>query len=175
MKLSIFCFILVLLLSSFSPKAYAYTTGMSATVVVGQTNFTSGSVNQGGSATATSLNSPASVIVAENKLIIADNGNQRVLIYKTIPATANTAADVVIGQTNFTSATSGCTASKLNLGDGRIFYIGGKLYIADSGNNRVLVFNSIPTTSGKSADIVIGQSNFTTSTSGLRANSLSSP
>ena len=148
---------------------------MSATVVVGQTNFTSGSVNQGGSATATSLNSPASVIVAENKLIIADNGNQRVLIYKTIPATANTAADVVIGQTNFTSATSGCTASKLNLGDGRIFYIGGKLYIADSGNNRVLVFNSIPTTSGKSADIVIGQSNFTTCTSGLSANSLSSP
>ena len=33
----------------------------------------------------------------------------------------------------------------------------GRLFIADGGNDRVLVFNTIPTQSGATADLVIGQ------------------
>ncbi len=36
---------------------------------------------------------------------------------------------------------------------------GTRLFIADGGNDRVLVFNSMPTKSGQKADVVIGQSN----------------
>ena len=38
----------------------------------------------------------------------------------------------------------------------------GKLYIADTGYNRVLIYNHIPTTNGVAADVVLGQPNFTT-------------
>ena len=38
----------------------------------------------------------------------------------------------------------------------------GRLYIADTGNRRVLVFDRIPQTDGASADLVLGQRDFTT-------------
>ena len=34
--------------------------------------------------------------------------------------------------------------------------------VADTDNNRVLIWNSIPTTNGANADLVLGQDNFTT-------------
>ncbi len=38
----------------------------------------------------------------------------------------------------------------------------GKLYIADTGYNRVLIYNHIPTANGAAADVVVGQPNFDT-------------
>ena len=38
----------------------------------------------------------------------------------------------------------------------------GKLYIADTQNHRVLIFNSIPTANGAAADVVLGQPDFST-------------
>ena len=38
----------------------------------------------------------------------------------------------------------------------------GRLYVADTQNNRVLIFNQIPATNGASADVVLGQPDFTT-------------
>jgi len=38
----------------------------------------------------------------------------------------------------------------------------GKLYVADTQNNRVLIYNSIPTANGAAADVVLGAPNFTT-------------
>ncbi len=38
----------------------------------------------------------------------------------------------------------------------------GKLYVADTQNNRVLIFNKIPTSNGAAADVVLGQPNMTT-------------
>ena len=39
---------------------------------------------------------------------------------------------------------------------------GGKLYVADTQDHRVLIYNSIPTSNGAAADLVLGQPNFTT-------------
>jgi hypothetical protein len=54
-----------------------------------------------------------------------------------------------------------------------------RIYVADSQNNRVLGWSSVPNfLNGASADIVIGQPNFTTSTAnngGVSANSLNNP
>lgn len=174
-SLSLAFLIVISVFSAYCTKAFAYTTGMSASIVLGQQNFTSSSSNQGGSANNNTLNSPSSVIVAENKLIVADNSNQRILIYNTIPTSSNVSADVVIGQSSMTTTSSGCAANKFNLGEGGIFYINGKLLVADSNNNRVLIFNSIPKSNGVSADLVVGQSNFTTCTSGASAKTLNAP
>lgn len=150
---------------------------MNASIVIGQSNFSAASINQGGAINNTTLNNPAGVLIAGSKMIIADNGNNRVLIFNQIPTTNNVSADVVIGQPDMTSSGTGCTQSRFKLGEGRIFY-NGKLYIADSGNNRVLVYNSIPTQNGAPADLVIGQPNFTTCTSntgGISGKTLSTP
>jgi len=40
----------------------------------------------------------------------------------------------------------------------------GKLYVADSGNNRVLIWNTFPSGNNVSADVVIGQPDFVTDT-----------
>ena len=67
------------------------------------------------------------------------------------------AAVVVVGQANFTSNAPAGGASGLNSPYSNVHVSGGKLYISDYGNNRVLVFNSIPTVDGTSADYALGQ------------------
>ena len=36
-----------------------------------------------------------------------------------------------------------------------------KVYVVDQGNNRVLIWNSLPRDTGQPADVVIGQKDFT--------------
>ncbi len=109
------------------------------------------------------------------KLIASDGINNRVLIWNTIPVTNAQPADVVIGQTNFTSNTEGIAADKLNHPTGVMVTSNGKLIITDCNNNRVLIFDHIPTENGEAADIVIGQENFNSNSSGLAANKLDGP
>lgn len=120
-------------------------------------------VSSGAGTTSTALNGPGSVRLANGKLFVLDYNNNRVLIYNTPPTTSGAAADVVVGQGNFTS--SACTATQSGLcGPDDIFVVGNKLVVADSGNNRVLIWNTIPTTNGASADVVVGQGAFNLST-----------
>jgi hypothetical protein len=95
-----------------------------------------------------------------NKFFVADSGNHRVLIYNSIPTTNGVAADVVIGQTDFTTNASGTSSTKLNYPMG-VYSDGTRLFVADYNNNRVLIYNSIPTTNGVAADEAIGQTDFT--------------
>jgi hypothetical protein len=139
----------------------------SADVVVGQQNMSDHNYNQTGvdTPTARTLNTPTSVFSDGTKLLIADQTNHRVLIFNSIPTSNNAAADVVIGQADMVhwrqNDDGGSVSDKsLNYPKG-ITVVGGKLFIADCNNSRVLVFNSIPTTNHKAADIVIGQANMT--------------
>jgi DNA-binding beta-propeller fold protein YncE len=45
--------------------------------------------------------------------------------------------------------------------------IGGKLYVADAGNHRVLVYNTLPSSGGASADLVLGAPDLNTAGAGL--------
>ena len=67
----------------------------------------------------------------------------------------------MIGQANFGTRDSACTATGLSAPE-TISVAQGKLVVADSSNARVLIFNQIPTTNGHKANIVLGQGNFTT-------------
>nr|MDA3867229.1 hypothetical protein [Salinivirgaceae bacterium] len=109
------------------------------------------------------------------KLLVSDAGNNRILIWNTIPTTTGQAADVVIGQADFITGTSGCSSTKLNVPKSLVVTPDGRLFVADMGNNRVLVYNSIPTADGASADVVIGQDDFNTNTSGNASNKMNGP
>ena len=151
---------------------------MDASVVVGQSSFSVNSANAGGSISARGLDGPRQAIIADGKLLVVEDANNRVLIWNTVPTTNGVPADVVIGQTTMNTGTSGACVQggqNLSLADSGLLYVNGKLFIADSGHNRVLIYNGIPTSNGASADVVIGQTDFVTCTSnagGVSARSL---
>jgi sugar lactone lactonase YvrE len=79
-------------------------------------------------------------------------------------------ADRVLGAPDFTTVGSGAaTASTISIPTGlAVDPVSGKLFVADSGNHRILRFaNAAALANGASAEAVIGQSDFTTGTAGL--------
>lgn len=122
--------------------------------------------NQRNACSGTSLQYPSGVWTNKNILIVADAWNHRVLIWHTFPTTDYQAADVVIGQMGFESnqpningLSSSPSAQSLYWPYG-VWSDGKGLWIADTGNRRVLYFNHIPTTNFATANEVIGQESF---------------
>ncbi|MBK6263484.1 T9SS type A sorting domain-containing protein [Marivirga sp. S37H4] len=147
--------------------------GTAANIVIGQSNFT----DEIASTSTSGLRNPDGVAFSPdgNKLIVADAGNNRILIWNTIPTTNNQPADVVIGQSNFTNNTTGLADNRFNRPTDVQVTPNGKMIVTDRNNNRVLIFNSIPTTDFVSADLVIGQSDFTSNTGETLQNRLRAP
>jgi hypothetical protein len=130
-----------------------------ANVVLGQTAMNLGPINAGGAVSAKSMKYPVNIYCDENRLMVADQRNSRVLIWNSIPTSDNAAADVIIGQSNATTVQYALGANRLRVPAG-IAVANDKLYVSDTEGNRVLVWNSIPSTDGVAADAVIGQPNF---------------
>ena len=155
--------------------------GASADVVIGQTDFVHNSVNQGGTINSNTLQSAASVFSDGTKLFISDSGNNRFLIFNTIPTSNNASADVVLGQKDFSSnePNEGTTTSRSLKNPRSPFIYNNKLFLSDGNNNRILIYNSIPESNNASADLVIGQNDFTSNQSNqgssVNANTLSLP
>ncbi|MCD4812274.1 NHL repeat-containing protein [bacterium] len=151
--------------------------GANANWVLGQPNMNEGTANNGGVGLTTLFN-PKSVCSDGTKVIVADSGNNRVLIYNTVPTANGVAADVVIGQTDGTSNLpnrgSTCSSNTLNQPTAVCLY-NGKLFIADTGNNRVLIYDAIPTSHGTAASVVVGQSDFSSSGSLCAQNRMYAP
>ena len=134
-----------------------------ADVVLGQPDF--GKTDVG--LAQNRFRTPTAVATDGRVLAVADTDNNRVLIWNTIPASNETPADVVVGQKDFTSGGinfdgSGDLPSAKGLrGPQGVWIQEGRLYVADTQNHRVLMWKSIPTQNGQSADLVLGQPNFT--------------
>src|SRR5690242_18530353 len=116
----------------------AFSTNQNATVVIGQANFTTATVNTGGLGANTNNNGTC-VWAVGGGLAIADQLNNRVLLYNGVPTTNNASANVVVGQANFTSNTAnqggGVNSNTLNTPVG-VYSTGSTLIIADRANNR---------------------------------------
>jgi sugar lactone lactonase YvrE len=87
------------------------------------------------------------------------------------------AAEGVLGQLDFITPTSGVAINKFNGPNGVLFDSrNGKIWVADRGNHRVLRFSSTNAyINGGDAELVIGQPDFTTNTSGLSATKMNNP
>ncbi len=140
--------------------------GAAADLVIGQPDFSSEGRNGKASANGSSLNVPTGVAASEGVLAVADAWNHRVLIWNTYPTRSNQPADVVLGQSNFSDVQSNrgtfeAKADTLNWCYGVAIH-SGALYVADTGNRRVLKWNSIPQSNGTPADLVLGEADFVT-------------
>ena len=135
--------------------------GQAADLVLGQADFVSGSANRGGSANAGTLSGPIALWSDGEKLIVGDATNNRVLIWNTFPTTNGQAADVVVGQSTMSGVSTSCDPTHVEGVFGIAVY-NGKLLLASANQNRVLVYNSIPTSNGAAADYVLGQTNSST-------------
>jgi sugar lactone lactonase YvrE len=146
------------------------TNGAAASVAVGQTNMTS----SGYGTSATAMSWPSGVYSNGTRLFVVDENNSRVLIYNTIPITNGTAANVAVGQTNMTSGVYGTSATVM-YGPSGVYSNGTRLFVADTNNGRVLIYNKISTTNGAAADIVVGQPDMTSSAYGTSATLMAGP
>jgi len=153
-----------------------------ANVVLGQPDFVSNTfhIAQDG------LRLPTAVATDGSILAVADTGNNRIMIWKSIPTTVNQPADVELGQPDFKTVLTGSqqVVDNRSLRSPQGVWIqNGKLFVADTQNHRVLIWNSIPTQNRQPADVVLGQPNFnvanqpdlTKGTTDAHANTLLNP
>ena len=142
---------------------------MPASGVLGQPDF-SGSGSGTGPST---LQAPSGVAVdpTTGKLFVVDRYNNRVLRWSSGSKMANgSAAEAVFGQADFIGHSSGLSSTRMN--DPLRAYVdgGGRLWVSDYANNRVLRFdNASSKSTGSAADGVLGQPDFTTSGPGTTA------
>jgi uncharacterized protein (TIGR03437 family) len=118
---------------------------------------------------------------------VADTFNNRVLGFKNFTSLQDgQAADIVIGQpdfnrsvTNYPSGSSSTpTQSSLNLPTALTVDSAGNLYVADSGNSRVVRFPApfaSGMTSGEPADLVLGQTGYTSYITDATSSTLNTP
>jgi hypothetical protein len=134
------------------------------------------SISEGGSGASMAIDS-------QSNLYVFDAWNNRVLKYDN-PFATDTVADDIWGQDNFTDnscnkgnpkpdVTSLCYSwgNSNNWTAGVDIDSSGNLWVVDNGNNRVLRFPS----GSKTADLVLGQSDFTSNDPGSDLNQLNAP
>lgn len=129
-----------------------------ADVVLGQPDFTTTELKP---AAQNTLRNPLGVAYNGRVLAVADTDNNRVLIWRSLPAVNQQPADLVVGQKDFTSSAPGLGESALRGPTGLFLDDNNGLWVADTGNNRVLYFGEI-TQNGQAAKLVLGQPNLTT-------------
>ncbi|MCC6587090.1 MAG: hypothetical protein IT168_10395 [Bryobacterales bacterium] len=135
-----------------------------ADVVLGQPDFTTKDLKAASDKT---LRAPMGIATDGTTIAVADTDNNRILIWSTIPQTNQAAANVVLGQANFTSVAPNeghrdVPSNRSMRAPQGVWIQNRKLFVADTGNNRILIWNSIPTSNFQPADVVIGQPNFNT-------------
>lgn len=147
-----------------------------ADAVFGQFNF----YDNYAATTNVSLNRPWGVTVdSQGNVYISDQNNNRVLRFDT-PLSSDVVADRVYGQPDFSSSApnnGGLTALSLRLPAGVTVDSQDNLYVADTANHRLLIYEASSMTDTV-ADQVLGQPSFTSNSinaGGVSARSLFNP
>ena len=135
-------------------------------IVLGQQDENDTARNANQNLSASSLHYPSGLWSDGKKLVVADAWNHRVLIWNDLPTVWGQPADLVLGQKDFGSnepnvegLNSECSSKSLYWPYG-VHSDGQQLWIADTGNRRVLYFETFPTENFAAADQVIGKESF---------------
>jgi hypothetical protein len=138
-----------------------------ADILLGQPGFDREGRNARGSASADSMNVPTGIAACGAQgqgLAVADAWNHRVLIWHRRPTQSHQRPDVVLGQADFDRGDSNrgqdqATASTL-FWPYCVSWDGAHLWVADTGNRRVLMWDGLPQCHGEAASLVLGQPDF---------------
>lgn len=108
------------------------------------------------------FNHPGGIATDGQHLLLADTDNNRILIWNSPPGPGSP-PDLVLGQKSFHSNTAGHGLGGLDwpvaMSTG-----GGKLVVADTYNNRILIWKTFPTRNDQPADLEIEDQGFSSST-----------
>ncbi len=151
-----------------------------------QDDLTSGEPNRGGPAAANTAAHPYQFGIyfdpaqGAERLFVNDRLNRRVLIFDGVPTDMGAQASVVLGQPDFTSTAANAGRPTPHAGGfgtpvGVNVCVGGEVLVSDNQHNRILVWNRVPTESGRDADYVLGQASMTAVGSGTSASRFSLP
>jgi hypothetical protein len=103
---------------------------------------------------------PRAVWTDGERIVVADTGNHRVLIWHTWPSEDGAPADVVVGQPSLhregPAAGEGDTVRGLNLPTG-VALVDGDLVVADAWHHRLLAYDDLPTDDFATPTRVLGQ------------------
>ncbi|MEL6256311.1 MAG: hypothetical protein AAFR87_30185 [Bacteroidota bacterium] len=154
-------------------NAASKSNGASADGVLGKADFTT----NGNDLSQDLTDHTSALYVMNGSLFVGDISNNRVLRFDNASSKSNGAnADGIFGQSSYT--TESAATSQSGLSEGRFLFGDSRerLYIIDNENNRVLIHeNILDKSNNANADIVLAQSNFTSSSSGTNSTSLKNP
>ncbi|MBI4538417.1 MAG: hypothetical protein HY704_02750 [Gemmatimonadetes bacterium] len=100
------------------------------------------------------FNHPRSLASDGTRLLLSDGNNNRVLIWNRLP-TGNAPPDLVLGQPEFSSNNSGTGLDQMNWPGQVSVTRAGRVVLADTYNERLLVWNRFPTRNGEPADLAL--------------------
>ena len=143
-------------------------------IVLGQSNFTDTMQNRTntGSPSDNGLRNPSGVFIytsgGNTSVYVADSGNHRVLIWTSWPTYNGQPADIILGQPSMgvgsTNAWPGVRSNRTMSNPTGVHVANGKLFVTDRGNGRILIWNTLPTSSAdnyRPADVILGAANGT--------------
>ena len=148
-------------------RQYPQADNTPADLLLGQPAFDREGRNARDVAAADTLNVPTGLCCCgpgQAGLAVADAWNHRVLIWHQRPRRSQQPPDVVLGQADFSGAESNRGAT--TPGADTLFWPycvawdGQRLWVADTGNRRVLMWPGLPQRHGEPAALVLGQADF---------------
>lgn len=144
-------------------------------VVLGKTSLTSSGA---GFASQVNLGSAWGLALdAQGRLWVSDRDRNRVVAFdQAATAPTGTPMSRVLGQPDFVSSTKGLSSTALSAPGAIALDASGNLWVADSGNHRVVRFNAAASKgSGAAADAVLGQPDLVTAATGNEAGRFNGP
>ncbi len=163
-------------------QAQDFVSGQAADAVIGKPDFTS---NTPFTPTPTNTGGVTSVVIdsASGKVFVCDFGSNRVLRFASVAdATSGVDSEIAFGQPDLTTGTGntgGRSATSLASPIDLHIDSAGRLWVADNNNHRVLRYDDAtedpPTLATRTADGVLGQSDFTSGFPGTTASTLENP
>ena len=159
--------------------AGGWSNGQPADVVLGQADFNS-SVPSTLSASVMNHALGVAVDPTTGKVFVADGGDRILRFTSAAAAVSGSTAEALLGQSNFTSGGSNGGSNGLWSPQQIVVDGGGRLWVADRDNNRVLRFDNASTkATNANADAVLGQATFVTNAANrggnVAANTMSHP
>jgi len=171
----------ILFVSNASSRVTTYdmaviTTGESAVDVMGQSTaatacstltqiYTQNFANNGVNPIGHNAPSGAEIDTVNHRLFVADTGNNRVLVYNLDSSNqlVDRVPDNVLGQADLYTNTAALSQTGLSGPYGLAYdSTNNRLFVGDSGNARVLVYDTASISDGEAATFVLGQADFTT-------------
>lgn len=136
-----------------------------ADIVLGQADAHGELPNRGGIADQCGLDTmhwPFQALCVGKQFIVADTGNRRLLVWDNLPTHTGQAADRVIGQPHgrarHDNGGQGADACSFRWPHD-LAMLGEDLAVTDAGNNRILIWDKIPSGPKVPAKLVLGQKN----------------